>query len=61
MRDGNKAQNKPIAAAAGTDTYVNFEIPCVSKMAPAIRGKIAILNESAIKFQSVVHKDRTST
>ena len=61
MRDGNKAQTNPIVAATGTHTYVNLEMPFASKIAPAINGKIAIFKRLIINFQSLVHKDRTST
>jgi hypothetical protein len=50
MRDGNKAQTNPIIAATGTDTYVNFETPFASKMAPAISGKIAIFKKMSYQF-----------
>lgn len=50
MRDGNKTQSKPIAAATVTDTYVKFETPRASKMAPAIRGKIAIFAKDQLSI-----------
>ena len=62
MRDGNKAQSNPIAAATATDTYVNFEMPRASKMAPAIKGKIAINKKNQLSvFNHLCIKDRTST
>lgn len=57
MREGNKAQTNPIVAATGTDTYVNFEIPFASKMAPAISGKIAIFKKISYKFSFTNHSE----
>ena len=60
MREGNKAQSNPIAAATGTDTYVKFEMPWASKMAPAIRGKIAIFKRFSINFNHLYIKLETA-